>query len=149
MNVWTMLKFGLITLFSSMLVFSLPALAPGDPPRHDWKPKKTDSCLSLDELELSARQRSEALEISGPCRDHLIHLRTELIGKHMELRRMLRDPSVTEEEIETAWEETEELHVSMRREVKRYSLGIRRILTPEQIRDWCALVEIYPRRGRR
>lgn len=130
-------------LCCALMTFLPPA------PGHGWKQQGPDSCLSLDELELSSDQRSRVMEISGPCRDHLLRLRTELMGKRLELKRMLRDPSVSEEEIEEAWKEAEFLTVSMYREVKNYTLNIRRILTPEQISEWCALVEIYPRRGRR
>jgi Spy/CpxP family protein refolding chaperone len=136
-------------LFGSILFFALPGPVSGEPPRHRWKPNGEDSCLSLDELYLDDQQKAAVMEISGPCRDHFLRIRAELIAKHMELRRMLRDPSVPEEEIRETWDEADKLHVSMRRELKRYTLGIRRILTPEQIKEWCALVEIHPRRGRR
>jgi Spy/CpxP family protein refolding chaperone len=136
-------------LFCFILSFSLPGVVSGEPPRHRWKPEGDDSCLTLDELYLDDKQKAVVMEISGPCRDQLLRIRAELIGKHMELRRMIRDPSVTEEEIEKTWNEADNLNTSMRRELKRYTLGIRRILTPKQIRDWCALVEIHPRRGRR
>ena len=133
----------------SLLAFTLPGPAAAEPHGHRWKPGRADSCLSLDELVLSSGQREAVKELSGPCRNRIFRLRTELIGKHMELKRKLRDPSVAEDEIEEAWREVEELHASMRGEVKRYTLSIRRILTPEQIREWCAIVETGPRRGRR
>ena len=138
----------LASLCCVLLTFSPSAAAHGQPPGHGWK-GGPDSCLSLDELDLSPEQRSEVMEISGPCRNHLLLLRTELVGKRLELKRMLRDPSISEEEIEEAWKEIEVLNVSMYREVKNYTLSIRRVLTPEQVSDWCALVEVYPRRGRR
>ncbi|MFO8090525.1 MAG: periplasmic heavy metal sensor [Desulfatiglandaceae bacterium] len=136
-------------LFCFILSFSSPGVVSGEPPRHRWKAEGEDSCLTLDELYLDDKQKAAVMEISGPCRDQLLRIRAELIGKHMELRRMLRDPAVTEEVIEETWKEADNLNASMRRELKRYTLGIRRILTPEQIKDWCALVEIHPRRGRR
>jgi Spy/CpxP family protein refolding chaperone len=138
-----------IALFCTIISFSFAALVSGEPPRHPWKPEGEDSCRSLDELYLDNKQKAAVLEISGPCRDHLLRIRAELIGKHTELKRMIRDPSITEEEIEEAWNEADHLNASMRRELKCYTLQIRRILTPEQIREWCAHVEIHPRRGKR
>jgi|GEM_PF-4285176 len=145
----TMRITAVIALFFPILSLSLPDPVSGEPRKHRWKPEGDDSCLSLDELYLDDRQKAAVMEISGPCREHLLRIRAELIAKHMELRRMLRDPSVAEEDIEEIWDEADHLNASMRREWKRYTLGIRRILTPEQIREWCALVEIHPGRGRR
>ena len=144
-----MRNFVLIAFFIMTLIFTLPAFVLGQPHGHGWRHKGADSCLSLDELRLSSAQRSAVMEFSERCKDHLLLLRTELTGKRLELKRMLRDPSISEEEIEAAWQEAEELSASMYREVKSYTLSIRRLLTPEQVRDWCARVEIYPRRGRR
>ncbi len=136
-----------ILLLGSALVSSVPAIAQSQATGQSWRQGAADSCLPLDELDLSREQKSAIIEVSGSCRDHLFSLRTVLVGKRLELKRMLSDPSITEEEIEEAWKEIESLNVSMYREVKAYTLSIRRILTPEQIKDWCALVETHPRRG--
>jgi Spy/CpxP family protein refolding chaperone len=98
-------------------------------------------CVPLMDLDLSEDQRTAILEKERPYREKMMALRIELIGKILEFRRVVRDPGVDEKKILDCSEDIETLKGFIQKESLEYYLGIRRILTPEQIRKVCPPLE--------
>ena len=94
-------------------------------------------CVPLMDLDLTQDQRTFIVDKERPYREKIMRLRIQLIEKKLEFRRMLRDPEVDEKTILDSNKEIGSLIGKLQRLRLKHYLGIRRILSPDQIRTMC------------
>ena len=94
-------------------------------------------CVPLMDLDLNQDQRTFIVDKERAYREKIMRLRIQLIEKMLEFRRMLRDPEVDERTILDGNKEIGILIGKIQRLRLKHYLGIRRILSPDQIRTMC------------
>jgi len=94
-------------------------------------------CVPLMDLDLTQDQRTAIVGKERTYREKIMHLRIQLIEKKLEFRRMLRDPEVDEKVILDNSMEIGNIIGNIQRMRLDHYLGIRRILSPDQIRTMC------------
>ena len=70
-----------------------------------------------------------------------MNLSADLMERRLEFRRILRNPDIPMENIRFLWQEIETLETEMGRAKLDFYLEIRQVLSPEQIRSWCPLLD--------
>ena len=113
---------------------------PRRPPnsRHHRLPR---DCVPFRELNLSTDQSAAIKRIGRFYRRRFMNLSADLMERRLEFRRILRNPDIPMENIRFLWQEIETLETEMGRAKLDFYLEIRQVLSPEQIRSWCPLLD--------
>jgi Spy/CpxP family protein refolding chaperone len=92
----------------------------------------------LESLGLSEEQRSSIERIENHYNDQILGLRSELMSRRFELQSAFRNPQADERQVRGRAREVMDLHNKCLAMMIDYQMEIRAILTPEQLRLWCA-----------
>ncbi|MFZ2445044.1 MAG: periplasmic heavy metal sensor [Syntrophobacteraceae bacterium] len=109
--------------------------------RHQMREGVSNSprgCLSMPDLELTIEQRAAVQRIEGRYGDQINHLQSRLLAKRLEVQQVFRDPKADEEVIRAKAMEISDLQNQCRQVMLDYQLEVRVLLSPEQLRTWCA-----------
>lgn len=136
----------LILLVWAVLIAADPmgaaALAQGPHPGHGVHSEPwTGECATLEALVLSSDQREAIDRIESRYRDRILACRQDLMIKRLALRDLLRNAETSEAHIRQKSGEFEEARRLLHQEMISYQLDIRRMLTPEQAKRWCTLIQ--------
>lgn len=93
----------------------------------------------LKELNLSDEQHNAIKRIRASYVKKILQLKSNVMGKQLEFKGLIGDPTTSEEAIRSKGREIETLNGQIMREAIEYELAVRRILTPEQVRMWSAI----------
>lgn len=96
------------------------------------------------ELKLTEAQDKEMRRIRTVYSNRILKLRSEIIGKSIQYRDLLRDPAATEESIRAKGREIEAVDTQLIRERIDFEIEMRRILNPEQFRRWSSAMDQQP-----
>ena len=96
------------------------------------------ACVPLESLGLSEEQRNSIERIEKDYNDQILGLRSELMGKRFELQSVFRNPQADEQQLRARAQEVMEIHNRCQAMMIDYQIEIRAVLTPEQLRLWCA-----------
>ncbi|HQL91233.1 MAG TPA: Spy/CpxP family protein refolding chaperone [Syntrophales bacterium] len=96
------------------------------------------------ELRLTEAQDREMKRIRTLYSNRILRLRSEIIGKSIQYRDLLRDPSASEESIRAKGKEIEAIDTQLIRERIDFEIEMRKILTPEQFRRWYSAMDQQP-----
>jgi len=96
------------------------------------------------ELRLTEAQDREMKRIRTLYSNRILKLRSEIIGKSIQYRDLLRDPSASEESIRAKGKEIEAIDTQLIRERIDFEIEMRKILTPEQFRRWYSAMDQQP-----
>jgi Spy/CpxP family protein refolding chaperone len=98
----------------------------------------------IKELKLSESQVKETKRIGAAYSNRTLKLRSEIIGKSIEFRNLLNDPSASEEAIRAKGKEIEAIDSQLIREKIEFQIEMRKILTPEQLQRWYTVMDQQP-----
>jgi len=98
----------------------------------------------IKELKLSESQVRETKRIGAAYSNRTLKLRSEIIGKSLEFRNLLHDPSASEEAIRAEGKEIEAIDSQLIREKIEFQIEMRKILTPEQLQRWYTVMDQQP-----
>jgi Spy/CpxP family protein refolding chaperone len=96
------------------------------------------------ELNMTEAQLKDAKRIRATYSNRILKLRSEIIGKSIEYRNLLRDPAASEEAIRAKGKEIESIDTQLIRERIDFEIEMRRILTPEQFQRWYTAMDQQP-----
>jgi Spy/CpxP family protein refolding chaperone len=96
------------------------------------------------ELNMTEAQLKDAKRIRATYSNRILKLRSEIIGKSIEYRNLLRDPAASEEAIRAKGKEIEAIDTQLIRERIDFEIEMRRILTPEQFQRWYTAMDQQP-----
>jgi Spy/CpxP family protein refolding chaperone len=125
-----------------LLVLAPTALWAQD--RHQMSKKSPHfigTCLSTADLELTAEQRTAIQKNESQYGDKINHLQNRIMGKRLEVQQVFKDPHADESMIREKAREVEDLQNQCRQMMLDYQLALRAVLSPEQLRLWCAPME--------
>lgn len=142
----SMIKSAIILLVTLCLFTILPA-SPSFPQGSDMKhspgmgmrPWKTGGgpCYSASELNLSQEQGQSLNQIQRTYFQEAQLIRAQLFAKRLELREFLTNPAIKLESIRTKQTEIIELQSKQEEKAIEYLIKVRKLLTQEQIQNWC------------
>jgi len=98
----------------------------------------------IKDLNLSDYQVKESKRIGAAYSNRTLKLRSEIIGKSIEFRNLLSDPSTSEEAIRAKGKEIEAIDSQLIREKIEFQIEMRKILPPEQLQRWYTVMEQQP-----
>jgi len=96
------------------------------------------------ELNMTEAQLKEAKRVRTTYSNRILKLRSDIIGKSIEYRNLLRDPVASEEAIRTKGKEIEAIDTQLIRERIDFEIEMRKILTPEQFQRWYTAMDQQP-----
>ena len=96
------------------------------------------------ELNMTESQVKEARRVRATYSNRILKLRSDFIGKQLEFRNLVRDPSSSEESIRSKGREIEAIDIQLLREAIDYEIEMRKILTPEQLQRWYTVMDQQP-----
>ena len=96
------------------------------------------------ELNMTESQVKEARRVRATYSNRILKLRSDFIGKQIEFRNLVRDPSTSEESIRSKGREIEAIDIQLLREAIDYDIEMRKILTPEQLQRWYTVMDQQP-----
>ncbi len=96
------------------------------------------ACIPVESLGLSEAQRSRIERTDKYYNDQIFGLRSELMNKRFELQSVFRNPQADEQQVRVRAREVMDLHNRCQAMMIDYQMEIRSVLTPEQLRLWCA-----------
>lgn len=129
-------------LLLMLLLFAPQAvLAQGGNRGQECLSRSPRSCLSVTDLGLTAEQRTAVRKIESRYGEQINQLQNKLITKRLEVQQVFRDPQVDEEKIRARAMEVSDLQNQCRQAMLDYQLALRALLSPEQLRTWCASME--------
>jgi Spy/CpxP family protein refolding chaperone len=96
------------------------------------------------ELNMTEAQLKEAKRIRTTYSNRILKLRSDIIGKSIEYRNLLRDPAASEETIRSKGKEIETIDTQLIRERIDFEIEMRRILSPEQFQRWYTAMDQQP-----
>ena len=112
---------------------------------------KSDSSLpsgrevsAVKELNMTEAQLKETKRIRATYSNRILKIRSEIIGKSIEYRQLLRDPAASEEAIRAKGKEIEAIDTQLIRERIDFEIEMRKILTPEQFQRWYTAMDQQP-----
>ena len=100
--------------------------------------RPASACVPLESLGLSEEQRNSIERIERHYTDQIFGLRSELMGKRFELQSVFRNPHADEQQVHARAREVMEIHNKCQTMMVDYQMEIRAVLSPEQLRLWCA-----------
>ncbi|MCE5334902.1 MAG: periplasmic heavy metal sensor [Desulfobacteraceae bacterium] len=98
-------------------------------------------CLSTGELQLSEEQRSAIARIESQYKDRVNRLQNRLMGKRLEMQQGFRDPEINEANLRAKAVEVSDLQRECLQAMLDFQLAVRALLSPDQLRIWCASTE--------
>ena len=98
----------------------------------------------IKELNLTDSQVKETRRIGAAYSSRTLKLRSDIIGKSIEFRNLLHDPSASEEAIRAKGKEIEAIDAQLIREKIEFQIEMRKILTPEQLQRWYVVMDQQP-----
>jgi len=98
----------------------------------------------IKDLNLTELQVKETRRLGAAYSNRTLKLRSEIIGKSIELRNLLHDPSASEETIRAKGKEIEVIDAQLIREKIEFQIEMRKILTPEQLQRWYMVMDQQP-----
>jgi Spy/CpxP family protein refolding chaperone len=98
----------------------------------------------IKELNLTDSQVKETRRIGAAYSNRTLKLRSEIIGKSIEFRNLLHDPSASEEAIRAKGKEIEAIDAQLIREKIDFQIEMRKVLTPEQLQRWYVVMDQQP-----
>ena len=98
----------------------------------------------IKELNLTDSQVKETRRIGAAYSNRTLKLRSEIIGKSLEFRTLLHDPSASEEAIRAKGKEIEAIDAQLIREKIEFQIEMRKVLTPEQLQRWYMVMDQQP-----
>ncbi len=123
-------------------IMVVPALAQDPPLEHGMHSTPwMDECASLEKLMLSYDQREAVTRIEGRYRGKILAYRQDLMIKRLALRDLFRNAQASEAHIRVKSGELEEARRLLHHEMISYQLEIRKILTREQVKRWCTMIQ--------
>jgi Spy/CpxP family protein refolding chaperone len=99
---------------------------------------------AVKELNMTDAQLKEAKRIRTVYSNRILKLRSDIIGKSIEYRNLLRDPAASEEAIRSKGKEIEAIDTQLIRERIDFEIEMRKILTPEQFQRWYTAMDQQP-----
>ena len=96
------------------------------------------------DLNMTEAQQKDAKRIRTVYSNRSLKLRSDIIGKSIEYRNLLRDPSASEEAIRAKGKEIETIDTQLIRERIDFEIEMRKILTPEQFQRWYTAMDQQP-----
>jgi Spy/CpxP family protein refolding chaperone len=99
---------------------------------------------AVKELNMTEAQLKETRRIRAMYSNRILKLRSDIIGKSIEYRNLLRDPAASEEAIRAKGKEIEAIDTQLIRERIDFELEMRKILTPEQFLRWYTAMDQQP-----
>lgn len=96
------------------------------------------ACAPLESLGLSEEQRSSIERIEKHYNDQILGLRSESMSKRFELQSVFSNHLADEQQVRARAQEVMEIHNKCQAMMIDYQMEIRAVLTPEQLRLWCA-----------
>jgi Spy/CpxP family protein refolding chaperone len=98
----------------------------------------------IKELNLTESQVKETRRLGAAYSNRTLKLRSEIIGKTIEYRNLLHDPSASEEAIRAKGKEIEAIDTQLIREKIEFQIEMRKILSPEQLHRWSSVMDQQP-----
>jgi Spy/CpxP family protein refolding chaperone len=112
---------------------------------------KSDSSLpsgrevsAVKELNMTEAQLKETKRVRATYSNRILKIRSEIIGKSIEYRQLLRDPAASEEAIRAKGKEIEAIDIQLIRERVDFEIEMRKILTAEQFQRWYTAMDQQP-----
>ncbi len=96
------------------------------------------------ELNMTENQLKDTKRVRATYSNRILKLRSEIIGKSIEYRNLLRDPAASEEAIRAKGKEIEAIDTQLIRERVDFEIEMRKILTPEQFQRWYTVMDQQP-----
>ena len=96
------------------------------------------------EMKLTEAQDKEMRRVRTVYSNRILKLRSEIIGKSIQYRDLLRDPAASEENIRAKGREIEAIDMQLIRERIDFEIEMRKILTPEQFQRWYSSMDQQP-----
>ncbi len=96
------------------------------------------------ELNMTESQLKDTKRVRATYSNRILKLRSEIIGKSIEYRNLLRDPAASEEAIRAKGKEIEAIDTQLIRERVDFEIEMRKILTPEQFQRWYTVMDQQP-----
>lgn len=96
------------------------------------------------ELNMTEAQVKETRRIRAIYSNRILKLRSDVIGKRIEFRDLVRDPSISEETVRAKGKEIEAIDIQLIREMIDFEIEMRKILTPEQLQRWYSVMDQQP-----
>ncbi len=130
--------------FLCLLLLPLPptaVLAQGRQQISKGAPRFGGGCLSTADLELTAEQQTSIQKVENQYRDAISNLQNRIMGKRLEVQQAFKDPHIDETLIREKARDVEALQNQCRQMMLDYQLALRALLSPEQLRLWCAPIE--------
>ncbi len=131
------MKQGLIgvSLFLLLILSSaeLPAQGLGRDPRSDSSFMASREVSLIKELNMTDAQVKETRRIRAVYSNRILKLKSDIIGKHIEFRHLLRDPATSEDVLRSKGKEIEAIDAQLIREMTEMEIDLRKVLTPEQL----------------
>jgi Spy/CpxP family protein refolding chaperone len=112
--------------------------------RQDSSPLSSRDVSIIKELNLTESQVKETRRIGAAYSNRTLKLRSEIIGKSIEFRNLLHDPSASEEAIRAKGKEIEVIDAQLIREKIDFQIEMRKVLTPEQLQRWYVVMDQQP-----
>ncbi len=96
------------------------------------------------ELNMTEAQQRDAKRIHTLYSNRILKLRSDIIGKSIEYRNLLRDPAASDEAIRAKGKEIEVIDTQLIHERIDFEIEMRKILTPEQFQRWYTAMDQQP-----
>jgi Spy/CpxP family protein refolding chaperone len=96
------------------------------------------------ELNMTDAQLKETRRVRASYSNRILKLRSDIIGKRIEFRNLMRDPSVSEETIRVKGKEIEAIDIQLIREMIDFEIEMRKILTSDQLQRWYSGMDQQP-----
>jgi hypothetical protein len=133
------------------VLFLIFCLVSGGQAQGVGRDTKSDSLLpsgkevsAAKELNMTDAQLKDTKRIRATYSNRILKLRSEIIGKSIEYRNLLRDPAASEEAIRAKGKEIEAIDTQLIRERVDFEIEMRKILTAEQFQRWYTAMDQQP-----
>jgi Spy/CpxP family protein refolding chaperone len=93
---------------------------------------------------MTEAQLKETKRVRATYSNRILKIRSEIIGKSIEYRQLLRDPAASEEAIRAKGKEIEAIDIQLIRERVDFEIEMRKILTAEQFQRWYTAMDQQP-----
>ena len=133
-----------ISMLALCLVSEGQAQSVGRDTRSDPSILSNRDVSVVKELNMTEAQLKEAKRIRTTYSNRILKLRSDIIGKSIEYRNLLRDPAASEEAIRTKGKEIEAIDTQLIRERIDFEIEMRKILTPDQFQRWYTAMDQQP-----
>jgi Spy/CpxP family protein refolding chaperone len=143
---WVMKRSGIFTVLILLICLVAESLAQGvgRDSRSDPSNAAGRETSLVKEMKLTEAQDKEMRRVRTVYSNRILKLRSEIIGKSIQYRDLLRDPAASEESIRAKGREIEAIDMQLIRERIEFEIEMRKILTPEQFQRWYSAMDQQP-----